>query len=137
MNFLKKYANHYNFSIDRANSINPNVNLCLNEDNYHIHYTEDNFDAIVEYIESTGTQHIITDLYANQYPFKLETKIYFGSVTGERDIWGNINRTQGDKYGFVSGQNAGSIYQWGGSSWKPTTCSINTWYSIIYEYVTN
>ena len=134
MKFLRVYPNHQSLL---NNPSDKKINISVCEDGPEVHYGVKLYDAKIEYLESTGTQYIDTGIFANQYPFKLETLILFTNTSSEKDVWGNINKSQGDKYGFVSGVNGSSIYQWGGSSWKPVTCSINNWYTITYEYDTS
>ncbi len=57
MKHLYIYQNHTDITT-QIQKDNINVSVCLNED--ECHYKSDTFDAIVEYLESTGTQRINT-----------------------------------------------------------------------------
>ena len=89
---------------------------------------------LYDYIQSSGTQWIDTGTKANQYPFKLDIEFMSHTSSGEKDVWGNINSTQGDKYGFVSGVNGQTFFQWGGSVWSKTGATVNQWHVVTYEY---
>lgn len=88
----------------------------------------------IEYLESTGTQYINTGVKADQYSFKLNIQFMNHTSSGEKDVWGNINSSQGDKYGFVSGVSGQNFFQWGGSNWSKTGATANQWHVVTYEY---
>lgn len=89
----------------------------------------------IQYLESNGTQYIDTGIKASQYPFKLDIEFMNHTSSGEKDVWGNINTSQGDKYGFVSGVFDENFFQWGGSNWKISGATANQWHIVTYEYL--
>ena len=62
MKFIKKFKNHNNYNnfITSENIILPNVSYCVNEE--ELHYNLLPYDYEIEYLQSSGTQYIDTEI---------------------------------------------------------------------------
>ena len=62
MKFIKKFQNHNNYNnfITSENIILPNVSYCVNEE--ELHYNLLPYDYEIEYLQSSGTQYIDTEI---------------------------------------------------------------------------
>ena len=84
MKHFKKFEdiNKYQSYINSDNYIWPNVSLI--NDNKSMYYEQKKYDSKIEYLESTGTQHILSDLYgSNEIGF--EIKFSFSSKGSTED----------------------------------------------------
>ena len=83
MKYLKKFQN-INLYNEYISSSYPLPNLSLISENKSIHYHKKIYDHKIEYLESTGNQHINTELFGDN-TFGCEVKFNFSSTSSPED----------------------------------------------------
>lgn len=94
------------------------------------------YDAKIEYLETSGSAYINTELTTLQYPIKLDTEIYLTATGNERAISGNSYPGSSGDQVFTFGVYNSKFFIWGGStSWQlgSETAAANTWHNVQFE----
>lgn len=94
------------------------------------------YDAEIEYLETSGSAYINTELTSSQYPIKLDTEIYLTATGNEKAISGNSYSSSSGNQVFTFGVYNSKFFIWGGStSWQlgSETASANTWHNVQFE----
>ncbi len=103
MKFIKKFQNHNNYNnfITSENIILPNVSYCVNEE--ELHYNLLPYDYEIEYLQSSGTQYIDTEISTLNSFVGIDTYISFPTYTHDRWAGFYNNYSSGNRSGFQIG----------------------------------